>query len=384
MSGSARPAGLPDGGLSNSARVYLRPVGLVGGGAAAAMVAAGSARPLAGGPLAFTGCEVCIRDAGRIDRVAVSLSALDRWAERIGGRVEARVALLLDRISGPRADQDGRPYDRPRLMGIINATPDSFSDGGAYLDPAAAVARGAALVAAGADILDVGGESTRPGATPVPLDEEIARILPVIEGLAARDDLRGTQLSIDTRHAPVMRVALSAGARIINDISALTWDADSLDVAAASDAAIVLMHMRGEPATMNLAPVYEDVALDVFDYLEARLEACIAAGIERRRLIADPGIGFGKRAPQNLAVLRSLALYHGLGVPLLLGASRKGLGDPGSERATPRQRLPSSLGAAMHALGQGVQILRVHDVAETRQIATLWERLNGPEARPDA
>ena len=373
------PRDLPD-----SARLYLRPIGLVGGPAAASLVAAGTARPVAGGVLAFTGCEVCIRTSartpGRIGRIGATLADLERWATRVGGATEARIASLLARITEPRAALDGWDPARPRLMGILNVTPDSFSDGGDYATPAAAVAQGVRLAEAGAGILDIGGESTRPGAKPVTPQEEIARVLPVIEGLAARRDaLRGAKISVDTRRAAVMRASLAAGADIINDITALTGDPESMAVAADSRAMVMLMHMQGEPRTMNVAPTYDDVVLDVFDALEARLEACVAAGIDRHRLVADPGIGFGKRGKENLAILQELALYHGLGVPLLLGASRKGLGDAASGRATPSQRLPSSLGAAMHGLSQGVQILRVHDIAETRQVLTLWERLNGFE-----
>jgi dihydropteroate synthase len=365
--------------LPASARLYLRPIGLVSG-PAASLIAAGTGRSVAGGPLAFTGCEVCIRASGRTSRIGATLADLERWAARCGGVAEARVTSLLTRITEPRAAPDGRDPSRPRLMGILNVTPDSFSDGGDFTNPAAAVAQGICLVEAGADILDIGGESTRPGAEPVAPQEEIARVLPVIEGLVAkRDALRGARISIDTRRAAVMRAALAAGADIINDVTALTGDPESMAVAAESRAMIMLMHMQGEPRTMNIAPSYDDVVLDVFDALEARLEACIAAGIDRRRLVADPGLGFGKRGRENVAILRALALYHGLGVPLLLGASRKGLGDAVSGRVTPKQRLPSSLGAAMHGLSQGVQILRVHDVAETHQVLRLWERLHGFE-----
>jgi dihydropteroate synthase len=263
-------------------------------------------------------------------------------------------------------------------MGIVNATPDSFSDGGEHLDPAAAIAHGQRLAHAGADILDVGGESTRPGAAPVAPNEEAARVLPVLKGLSQlRASFPQLLLSIDTRRALVMRAALAEGVDIINDVTALTGDPDSLAVAARGGGGIVLMHMQGEPAIMNLAPRYDDVALDVFDYLEARIAACAAAGIARERISVDPGIGFGKRGPQNLAILRALALFHGLGCPVLLGASRKALGSEFENRLPPKERLPTSLAAALHALNQGVQLLRVHDVGETRRVVDLWQRLNG-------
>ncbi|MBX6322008.1 MAG: dihydropteroate synthase, partial [Rhodospirillaceae bacterium] len=282
------------------------------------------------------------------------------------------VATLMERIAAPRPAW----VARPRLMGVVNVTPDSFSDGGLNLDPAAALVRCEALAAAGADILDIGGESTRPGAAPVPPAEELARVRPVLEGLRARRDrLPGVLVSIDTRHAAVMRAALEAGVDIINDVTALAGDPDSLGVAAASPAYVVLTHMRGTPQTMNVAPAYDDVALDVFDELEARVEACVAAGIARERLVVDPGLGFGKRGRHNLAILRALPLFHGLGCPILIGASRKGLGG-GLSELPPRERVPSSLAAAFHALACGVQILRVHDVAETRQVVALWTALS--------
>jgi dihydropteroate synthase len=342
----------------------------------AAMIAAGTAMPLAGGALAFTACEVAIR-AERIERVTVSLADLRVWAARLGGTFTDRVARLLDRLSRPRFDRRGAALSRPRLMGIINATPDSFSDGGDHLDCSAAVAHGRHLAESGADILDIGGESTRPGAVPVRPAEEIARVLPVLQHLAmARESFPRLRLSLDSRHAAVMRAALATGVDILNDVTALTGDPDSLAVAAGSGADVVLMHMQGEPHGMNDAPAYDDVALDVYDYLEARVDACTGAGIDQRRLIVDPGVGFGKRGPQNLAILRSLTLFHGLGCPILLGLSRKSLGSESERRTAPKERLPVSLAAAMHALDRGVQMLRVHDVAETRRLVDLWDRLN--------
>ena len=262
-------------------------------------------------------------------------------------------------------------------MGIVNATPDSFSDGGAHLDPDAALERAIDHLRAGASILDIGGESTRPGATIVDVATEIGRVVPVLERLAARrHELPGIELSIDTRRAAVMRRALDVGVDIINDVSALSDDPESLDVAAGSRAQIVLMHKRGEPREMNVAPRYRDPALDVFDEIEARIAAAMAAGIGRERLIVDPGIGFAKRSRENLAVLRALTLYHGLGCPLLLGVSRKALIGGEQHRLAPKKRIPGSLAAAMFALDQGVQILRVHDVRETRQVMNLWIALH--------
>ncbi len=355
-----------------SASLYLNPVALVSGDIAAAMLAQGEAALIAGGPLAATAVELHVRNGGTACRATARMAALTALIERSmpGSR---RLAALLDRIAAPRPGTG----EGPCLMGVVNVTPDSFSDGGRYLDPQVALARCRALAEAGADILDIGGESTRPGAAPVSPAEERARVQPVLDGLSAlRRDFPRLRVSIDTRHAEVMRAGLAAGADIINDVTALTGDPRSLEVAASGTARVVLMHMQGTPETMNLAPAYDDVALDVHDYLAERIEACAAAGIARDRLIVDPGIGFGKRGPQNREVLRRVTLFHGLGCPILLGLSRKGLG-LGQSSLDPQAREPASLAAAHYALSQGVQILRVHDVAATRQVVALWQRLAG-------
>jgi len=256
-------------------------------------------------------------------------------------------------------------------MGIVNVTPDSFSDGGRHDDPARAVAHGERLAAEGAAILDVGGESTRPGAAPVDPAEERRRVEPVVRALSRAGHL----VSIDTRNAPTMRAAIDAGARLVNDVSALTHDPQSLATVAASGVEAVLMHMQGEPATMNRAPRYDRACLDVFDGLERRIAAAEAAGIPRARILADPGLGFGKRSADNLDILRHFALYRGLGVRLVCGASRKGLIRAINEAWPPGERLAASLVAAIQALDGGAQVLRVHDVAATRQAVLLWQAL---------
>ncbi len=278
-----------------------------------------------------------------------------------------------DEIAWPAAFRLPRaaPFDCPRLMGILNVTPDSFSDGGSYADAGRAIEHGLRL-AGSADIVDVGGESTRPGAAPVPVEEELRRVVPVVEALARA----GVTVSIDTRKAEVMAAALGAGARIINDVSGLTHDPRAIEVAAASDAFVVLMHMAGEPATMNEAPRYEACALEVYDWLAARVAACEAAGIARERIVVDPGLCFAKHEPHNLDLLRHLALYHGLGCPVLLGASRKGWTAELDREWPAPERLAASLVAAQWALDRGVQVLRVHDVAAHRQMLAAWRALN--------
>ncbi len=258
-------------------------------------------------------------------------------------------------------------------MGVVNVTPDSFSDGGETLETEAAVARGRALIAAGAHMLDIGGESTRPGAAPVPAETELARIIPVVRGLADA----GVPLSVDTRKAAVMEAALAAGAAVINDVTALAGDERSLSVAAASGASVVLMHMRGEPATMQDAPRYDDVVEGVFAHLESRVAACEAAGIPRHRIAVDPGIGFGKTVAHNVDLLRRLARFSDLGCPIVIGVSRKSL-IAGLSRGEPADaRLAGSLAAALAAVEAGARILRVHDVAETAQALAVWRALRG-------
>ena len=253
-------------------------------------------------------------------------------------------------------------FERTLVMGIVNVTPDSFSDGGMFEDAEAAVKHGLQLFEEGADVLDVGGESTRPGADPVPGDEERRRVLPVIEGL--RRDAPEAVLSVDTRKAAVARDALSAGAVVVNDIGAGT-DPEMFEVVASATAGMVLMHMRGEPKTMQADPRYDDVVSDVRGFLAERVEAAVAAGIGRSRLCVDPGIGFGKNLEHNLALLRSIGSLREVGVPILAGVSRKRFIGELSGSDDPAGRLEGSVVAAVWCASQGVEMVRVHDVAPT-------------------
>ena len=344
---------------------YLGPIGLFPAPAESGEEAF-AGLPLAGQPLRFTTVEISEREKGVVTRRIVTLGDA---VERDWGRATLNAAQDLEAITGPRARLAGLALDRPRIMGIINVTPDSFSDGGLHNQAAAAVEHGLSLAEQGADILDIGGESTRPGADYVPVEQELERVIPVIEGLRAKTD---ALISIDTRKAEVMRQAAAAGADIINDVSALTHDPDAMRIAAATELPVILMHAQGDPRTMNDDPQYDDVVLDVFDYLEQRIAICEAAGIPRTRIVIDPGIGFGKHLHHNVAVMARLSLYHALGVPILLGASRKKLIDHISDVPNPRDRLPGSIAAALAGAAQGVQIVRVHDVAETRQALNVW------------
>lgn len=318
------------------------------------------ALPLAGGPMWFS--EVAEHRRGAPPRL-------------IPAGMVPRAAL--DLLTAPRADIAGLTLGVPRVMGILNVTPDSFSDGGRHFQRDDAVARARAMLKAGADILDIGGESTRPGAEPVPVGEEIARVVPVIAALRAGGVT--APISIDTRNAAVAAAAFEAGADLFNDVSALSHDPDSPALAAHSGLPVCLMHARGEPGTMQDAPWYSDVLLDVYDYLEARVALAEAAGIPRHLILVDPGIGFGKTSAHNLTLTRDLAIFHGIGCAILLGASRKRFIGVIGGASDPVDRVPGSLAVALEGLRQGAQLIRVHDVAETRQAIALWSALNGDD-----
>lgn len=257
----------------------------------------------------------------------------------------------------------GVSLDRPRIMAIVNVTPDSFSDGGERLDPAQAIDDGLRFVSEGADIVDVGGESTRPGSRPVAAAEELQRVLPVVEGLARRDVI----VSIDTRRASVARACLDAGARIVNDISALEDDPDLMMLVARSGAPVVLMHRRGRPEDKYAVPPYADVVEDVRQFLVERAATCQAAGVARDRIALDPGIGFGKSVGENVALIAGAARLADAGYPVLIGASRKSFIGRLTGVTEPRQRDPASVWLAVEAARRGAAIVRVHDVAATRQ-----------------
>ena len=332
------------------------PLGLLHGSAAREAIERRLALPLAGGPAAFSLVRL-LGDA----RGIVPIAALP---------VEYRPALA--RVSATRPAFAGLAGAGPWLMAILNVTPDSFSDGGRHFIVEAAIAAGRAMHAAGADLIDIGGESTRPGATPVTPDEEQARILPVIRALAGA----GLAVSVDTRHAATMRAALAAGARVINDISALRHDPASAAVVAAAGAPVVLMHMRGTPATMGDHARYTDIAAEVVAELADRLASAEAAGIARAAIAIDPGIGFAKDHADNIALLDRLAVLHNFGCHILAGVSRKRFIGTLTGEAVAARRMPGSLAAAMAALDRGATILRVHDVAETVQAVKVWRGLH--------
>ena len=295
--------------------------------------------------------------------------------EGIENRFDDDMAAQWKALTGARAPlQLGEStvrLDQPQVMGIINATPDSFSDGGEFGDASAAAQAGADMTAEGAAIIDVGGESTRPGAKPVWEGDEIERIAPVIRQLS----LGGAAVSVDTRKADVMTAAIDSGARMINDVSALTYDGRSAGIVAASSVPVVLMHHRGAPETMQDDPRYDDVLVEVYLWLAERIEAAEDAGIARDRILVDPGFGFGKNVGHNLELMNGLAMLHALGCPIVVGASRKRTIGALSGEAPPEKRLGGSITIALKAVEQGAQIVRVHDVFETVQALRVWRGL---------
>jgi dihydropteroate synthase len=270
-------------------------------------------------------------------------------------------------------DCKGRPLvlDRPRIMGVVNVTPDSFSDGGLHFDIGSAIAHGLALAAAGADLLDVGGESTRPGAEPVPVEEELRRVIPVIEALAARTSL---PISVDTSRPEVIRAAVAAGAGLVNDVRALRLPG-ALEAVAATGAAVCLTHMQGEPGTMQQDPRYDDVVGEIQRFLAERILACQFSGIDKRQILVDPGFGFGKTLEHNLVLLARLREFRVLDCPLLVGLSRKRMIGALTGRAVPAERVAGSVAAALIAVQHGAAVVRVHDVVETREALAVWAGL---------
>ncbi|MEO5587381.1 MAG: dihydropteroate synthase [Novosphingobium sp.] len=354
--------------------LYIRPIAL----AESPQSEEGDAIRLAGGLTYASRFAVIAREGSRIvsrrrygaRELAAALPGLpaeaaDQWADL--QRVHAPLSLAL-KGGGARTIR----LDQPQIMGILNLTPDSFSDGGEFLDqPEVAHAHAAAMLEAGAALIDVGGESTRPGAAAVWEGDELARVIPAIERLAAA----GAAISTDTRRPVVMEAALAAGAQVINDVSALRHDPRALEFAARSGVPVVLMHAPGSAEDLHADGAYGDVVLDVFDWLRARRDAALAAGIAREKIVLDPGIGFGKSVAENLALMNALPLFHALGQPLLVGASRKRMIGALANEAPAHRRLGGSLALAFKALDAGVQLLRVHDVAETVQAVKIWRGL---------
>jgi len=336
----------------------------------------GKVARLAGGLNWFSAVELLGIDGNR--RVGSELLPVQGLEDRFDDDLAAQWRHLTAVRPPLQLGERTIRLDQPQVIGIINATPDSFSDGGQFADPASAASAGADMTRDGAAIIDVGGESTRPGAKPVWEGDEIERIVPVIRQLAAG----GAAVSADTRKADVMTAALAAGARMINDVSALTYDDRSFEVLAAQPVPVILMHHLGAPETMQDNPRYDDVLVEVYQWLEERIDAAVDAGIARERILIDPGFGFGKTVAHNLELMNGLALFHSLGCPIVVGASRKRTIGALSGEAPADRRLGGSIAFTFKAAEQGAQLLRVHDVFETVQALRIWRGLRDQGLTP--
>lgn len=353
-------------------QIYLRPCAFI----ETPIGFDGHAARLAGTMNYFSALEVIQTEAGkRASKALVPLSGLGAHLDTLPEELAEKARRQFAHTTAPRPalKMGARTIllDQPRVMAILNCTPDSFSDGGKHEDVDAQALAGGEMTAAGAAIIDVGGESTRPGAPLVWEGDEIKRVKPVIERLARA----GHAVSIDTRKAAVMEAALQAGATMINDVSALLFDDRSLEVAKASNCPIVLMHAPSQSSDPHKNDGYHDVLFDVYDWLEERVEALVAAGLSRDRLLIDPGLGFGKSLSDNLVLVNNLSMFHGIGCPILFGASRKRMIGALSNEAAANSRLGGSIFLAMKAVEQGAHIVRVHDVPETVQAIHVWRGL---------
>ncbi|MFC3786231.1 dihydropteroate synthase [Sphingopyxis italica] len=323
----------------------------------------------------FAAWHVSLRDDGAVKSAVVPVAELDGWIAAMPDRLAEAATAQRAGVTRPRGNlQLGERAIRlgePQLMGILNVTPDSFSDGGKHIDAAAATEAGFAMGAAGAAIIDVGGESTRPGAPLIWEGDEIKRIEGVVSALAKG----GVAVSVDTRKAAVMEAALAAGAHIVNDISALRYDDRAMEVVVRAGCPVVLMHAPSAKSDPHEGGTYANVLYDVYDMLAERVAACVAAGIDRAKIIVDPGLGFGKGVGDNLALVNGLALFHTLGCPILFGASRKRMIGALDNEAPADQRLGGTVALHYQAAGQGAQLLRVHDIAENRQALRVWRGL---------
>ncbi|HET9458527.1 MAG TPA: dihydropteroate synthase [Sphingomicrobium sp.] len=336
----------------------------------------GKVARLAGGLNWFAAAELLTIDGDR--RLQSELVPVQELEARFDDDLEAQWARITGERRALQLGQRTIQLDQPQVMGIVNVTPDSFSDGGLYADGAAAAVAGMRMAEQGAAIIDVGGESTRPGAKPVWEGDEIERVAPVIRQIASG----GAAVSVDTRKADVMTAALTAGARMVNDVSALTYDPRSAGAVAEAGVPVVLMHHQGSPETMQDNPRYGDVVIEVYQWLEQRIAAAEAAGIDRSAILVDLGFGFGKSVAHNLELMNNLALFHSLGCPLVVGASRKRTIGALSNEAPADRRLGGSLALALKAAEQGAQLIRVHDVFETVQALRVWRGLRDQALTP--
>jgi dihydropteroate synthase len=360
---------------------YVRPISFLNGCTAQSMSDNGLAILLAGGPIAFSYVELIFREEnGSFDKSIYSIKDLKNKSLNLSDLNLCSVFELLANISQPKQLCLGTKLKKftakPIVMGVVNVTPDSFFNSASSYNSDCAISNALELYNSGADIIDVGGESTRPGASPVSAEEEIQRVLPVVDKLVQQ----GIPVSIDTRNSIVMTKAIAAGVSLVNDVSAFTYDPNSLAVIANSEVGIILMHMQGIPETMQIDPKYSNgVVIDTYDYLSSRINACIELGVTRDRICVDPGIGFGKTLLHNMELISNLGIFHGLGCALGIGLSRKSFIQAIVGEVPPEERLGGSLASMINAIDQGANLLRVHDVKETVQAVSVWKKINTPK-----
>ena len=353
----------------NTDKIYVQPLGLVRGPIHCDRVF----KNLTGGNIYFAAVRIISRTKQGLEEKIVSIVDLDNFFKKKSTTVAEKIKTILNNIESPRGAlmlNNGSVigWKKPVIQGVLNVTPDSFSDGGQYSDIELARPHAHEMISAGADIIDIGGETTKPGAQSVSIKSEKDRVLPVIKNLATLN----FPLSIDSRNAEVMNDAIQNGAHIINDVSALGHDLKSIGVVKKEDVPIILMHAQGTPEIMQNNPQYSHILLDIYDYLESRIKMCIDAGIDKKKIIADPGIGFGKTVDHNLEILNGLSIFHGLGVPLLVGTSRKSFIGKITGEKVAENRVSGSIAAMLLCLEQGVQIVRVHDVEQATQAISVW------------
>lgn len=353
-------------------KIYIEPLGITRG----STVSNDCFRKLHNSKICYSALNIIFRNKQKIKQETVPVDKLDAYLSKISYDNKQKILCLLKNLEQTRIPlmlKGGLQvsFDRPVIQGVLNVTPDSFSDGGAFKDKNDAIEQVDNMIKNGAAIIDVGGESTKPGAKAVSIEEEIKRVVPIIESIIEKN----VPISIDSRNSGVIEMALKSGAHIVNDVSALEHDADSLKIVHKEDVPIILMHAQGNPETMQENPDYQCVHLDIYDYIEERITYCEKNGITKDKIIVDPGIGFGKTVDHNVQILKHIALFHSLGVPLLIGVSRKSFIGKITGEEVAAKRVYGSIAAVQYCLDRGVQIVRVHDVKETQQALSVWEKI---------
>ncbi len=348
---------------------YFVPYGWISGDLGRLLEKEGRALRIAGGWAYATRVRILFRDdALHLD---LTVDCVEDWLLSLEGGGESVSRDRWRALTTQRRPLTGFDWLKPVIMGILNVTPDSFSDGGDFFDPQAALNHAHAMREMGADIIDIGGESSRPGAVPVSIEEEVSRVAQPIGAISPH-----ALVSIDTRHGETARVAVNNGAAWINDIMA-GRESEMIPIMAECATPVVLMHCLGQPKVMQVNPSYDNALLDIFDFLENRINVAVAGGVNRNNIVVDPGIGFGKSLDHNLTLIKNVSIFHGLGCPILFGASRKRIIDMICQEMTPKKRVPGSLFLVAEAIKQGCQIVRVHDVAETHQVVQMYNFFNG-------